>query len=197
MKKFVLATANQGKVREMRSILTSLGIDCVSRDEINIDLEIEETGTTFLENATLKATKISEISSLAAIADDSGLMVEALSGEPGVYSSSFGGDCLTDYERCLFLLKKLEKTEQRRAKFVCTIVCVFPDGNMVSAVGECQGTISTKPMGTGGFGYDPVFIPDGYNKCMAELTSEEKNKISHRSIALREFKAILAKQDIR
>jgi len=191
MKKFVLATANQGKVREMRSILSSLGIDFVSRNEINIDIDIEETGTTFLENATLKATKISEISSLPAMADDSGLMVEALDGAPGVYSSSFGGDDLTDYERCLFLLKKIENMEQRRAKFVCTIVCVFPDGNMVSAVGECHGTISTTPMGTGGFGYDPVFIPDGYDKSMAELTSDEKNKISHRSIALRELRTKL------
>ena len=191
MEKFVLATANAGKIREMRSILSGFGMECVTRDELDIDIEIEETGTTFLENATLKATKISEISSLAAIADDSGLMVESLGGEPGVYSSSFGGCNLSDIERCSFLLNKLKNMEQRRAKFVCNIVCAFPDGNLLSATGECHGAISAKPTGAGGFGYDPVFIPDGYDKSMAELTAEEKNKISHRSIALKNFKAAL------
>ena len=177
----------------MRSILSELGIDCITRDELNIDIEIEETGTTFLENATLKARKIAELSGLAAIADDSGLVVDALNGEPGVFSSSFGGENLTDSERAKFLLKKMEKMEQRCAKFVCTIVCAFPDGDLISSTGECSGTISKELKGSGGFGYDPIFIPVGKNKSMAELTSDEKNKISHRGAALHNFKNALAK----
>ena len=191
MKKFVLATANVGKIIEMRSILSDLGLELVTRDELDIDIEIEETGTTFLENATIKAKKIAELSGLAAIADDSGLMVEALGGDPGVYTSDFGGDNLSARERYLFLLKKMENMEQRGAKFVCTIVCAFPDGSLISATGECGGSIATEPAGSDGFGYDPVFIPTGYSKTMAELTREEKNKISHRSMALNNFKAKL------
>jgi len=190
-KKFVLATANAGKISEMRSILSDLGLELVTRDELGIDIEIEETGTTFLENATIKARKIAELSGLAAIADDSGLMVEALGGEPGVYTSDFGGDNLSARDRYLFLLKKMENMEQRGAKFVCTIVCAFPDGSLISATGECGGSIATEPTGSDGFGYDPVFIPIGYNKTMAELTREEKNKISHRSMALNNFKTKL------
>ncbi|MCL2249028.1 MAG: RdgB/HAM1 family non-canonical purine NTP pyrophosphatase [Oscillospiraceae bacterium] len=189
--KFVLATANAGKISEMRSILSDFGLELVTRDELGIDIEIEETGTTFLENATIKARKIAELSGMAAIADDSGLMVEALGGKPGVYTSSFGGDNLSARERYLFLLKKMENMEQRGAKFVCTIVCAFPDGDLISATGECGGSIATEEAGSDGFGYDPIFIPTGYSKTMAELTQEEKNKISHRSMALNNFKAKL------
>jgi XTP/dITP diphosphohydrolase len=191
MNKFVLATANAGKIIEMRSILSDLGLELVTRDELGIDIEIEATGTTFLANATSKAKKIAGLSGMAAIADDSGLMVEALGGEPGVYTSDFGGDNLSACERYLFLLKKMENMEQRGAKFVCTIVCAFPDGSLISATGECGGSIATEPAGSDGFGYDPVFIPIGYNKTMAELTREEKNKISHRSMALNNFKTKL------
>jgi len=189
--KFVLATANLGKIKEMRNILSGFGIDIVTRDELDIDIEVEETGTTFSENARLKAVAISELSNLPAIADDSGLVVEALNGEPGVYSSSYGGESLTTIERNEYLLRKMETMEQRGAKFVCNIVCVFPDGKELIATGECYGSISTKPAGSGGFGYDPVFIPDGKNKTMAELTQDEKNAISHRGNALKNFTDLL------
>jgi len=189
--KYVLATANPGKVKEMCDILNGTDIDIVTRDELGIDIEVEETGTTFLENATIKAKAICTASGFPAIADDSGLMVDALDGEPGVYSSSYGGDDLTAAERCLHLLKKMESMEQRDAKFVCTIVCVFPDGKLISAIGECYGKITTEPKGVGGFGYDPVFLPEGTDRTMAELTNNEKNLLSHRGKALRNFTGLL------
>ena len=195
--KYVLATANPGKVHEMRSILSVLGIEVVTRSELGIDIDIEETGTTFLENAALKAKAICGISGMPAIADDSGLIVDALNGKPGVYSSSFGGEELTSVERCVYLLKEIEKSEkaykkeQRKAKFVCTIVCAYPNGSLLTATGECNGVITQEPRGSGGFGYDPVFLPDGRDKTMAELTSEEKNYLSHRGKALINFSEIL------
>jgi len=184
---FVLATANPGKIKEMQELLTSLGIKIVTRESLGIDVDVEETGTTFFENASLKAKAICEISGLPSIADDSGLMVDALDGKPGVHSSSFGGESLSASERNSYLLSFLGKMEQRTAKFVCNIVCVFPSGALLSAVGECQGEITLEPKGSSGFGYDPVFLPDGFNKTMAELTVAEKNLISHRGKALLSF----------
>ena len=191
MKKYVLATANPGKVSEMQQILSKLNIECVTRNELGIDMVIEETGTTFFENAKLKAEAICAATGLPAIADDSGLIVEALGGEPGVYSSSYGGETLTSEQRCKFLLEKMQKMEQRRAKFVCNIICAFPDGSFFSATGECLGHITSTQTGNNGFGYDPVFQPDGYNVSMAEITSEQKNLISHRGKALRKFSELL------
>jgi len=194
MCKYVLATANPGKVKEMREILSGLGIEVVTRDDLGIVMDIEETGTTFFENAKLKATAICVASDMPSIADDSGLVVDALDGEPGVYSSSFGGEELSAEERCYYLLSKMEESkqlEQRRAKFVCTIICAFPNGDILSASGECKGTIMTELKGSGGFGYDPVFQPDGFIKSMAELTANEKNEISHRGKALSEFSKLL------
>jgi len=189
--KFALATANEGKIKEMCNILSSLGIEVVTRDELDINLDIEETGTTFAENARLKAVAICKLSKMPSIADDSGLVVNALNGEPGVYTSSYGGEKLTTKERYEYLLKNMENMEQRNAKFVCNIVCAFPSGKELIATGECSGSIATIPIGDGGFGYDPVFIPDGYKKTMAELSSDEKNAISHRSKALNNFVELL------
>ncbi|MCL2628137.1 MAG: RdgB/HAM1 family non-canonical purine NTP pyrophosphatase [Oscillospiraceae bacterium] len=191
MNEFILATANPGKVAEMQKILGDLSISFVTRDDFGITIDVEETGTTFLENATLKAKAICKASGLPAIADDSGLIVDALSGEPGLYSSSYGGEQLTNEERYNFLLKKMKNMEHRAAKFVCTIVCAFPSGELLTATGECLGTILEKPRGSGGFGYDPVFLPDGFEKSMAELTADEKNKISHRAVALFNFAELL------
>ena len=191
---FVLATANPGKISEMREILSGLGFEVVTRDELGIDIEVEETGATFAENALLKAAAICKATGLPAIADDSGLMVDALDGEPGVYSSSYGGEGLSDSEQCLYLINAMKNMEQRSAKFVCTIVCAFPDGSILSAVGECHGEILYAPQGSGGFGYDPVFVVGNLGKPMAELTLEEKNRVSHRGAALREFAAILEKR---
>ena len=184
---FVIATANPGKVREMREILSELGIDAVTRKELGIELEIEETGSTFLDNATLKARAICEASGMPSIADDSGLLVDALGGAPGVYSSSYGGPGLSDAQRCDYLLEKLKNKEQKSAKFVSTIVCAFPGGDILAAEGECHGEIIGSQRGFNGFGYDPVFLVRGKDRTMAELAPDEKNIISHRGVALREF----------
>ena len=193
--KLALATANPGKIKEMINILAEQGVEVITRESLGIDFEVEETGTTFSENARIKAAAIYNASKMPSIADDSGLAVDALGGEPGVYTSSFGGDELSATERCNYLLKKMEKVEdieQRRAKFVCTIVCAFPDGELIEASGECPGYIAFAPAGSGGFGYDPVFIPEGFDKTMAQLTSDEKNAISYRGEALRNFSRLLA-----
>jgi len=185
--KFALATANPGKIKEIREILSEYEIELVSRDDLGFNFDVEETGTTFLENALIKATAISKASGLPAIADDSGLIVDALDGEPGVYSSSYGGEELESSQRYLYLLEKMKNMKHRQARFVCTIVCVFPDGSVLSAEGECHGKIAAAPRGSGGFGYDPVFLVDGTDKTMAELSQGEKNKVSHRGAALHKF----------
>jgi len=190
--KFVLATANPGKINEMREILSQLGFDIVTRRELGIDIDVAETGATFLENATLKARAICSVAGMPAIADDSGLCIDALGGAPGLDSSSFGGDSLDDEGRCEYLLDLMRDMEQRSAKFVSTIVCVFPDGRLLTAAGECRGEIAAVPGGSGGFGYDPVFIAEGTGKTMAELPPEEKNERSHRGKALRNFALLLS-----
>jgi len=187
MNDYVLATANTGKVAEMQKILSDLNINVLTRDDLGITIDVEETGTTFYDNALLKAKAICLASCLPAIADDSGLVVPSLGGEPGLYSSSYGGNELTNEQRYNFLLSKMENMEHRAAKFVCTIVCVFPSKDIITATGECHGFITHTPKGTGGFGYDPVFLPDKMTKTMAELSTDEKNAISHRGIALRNF----------
>jgi len=189
---FVLATDNQGKIKEMKEILTKSGVDVLTRKDLGIVVDVEETGTTFEENALIKAKAICELSGMPAIADDSGLCIDALGGAPGLYSSSFGGNDLDDEERCGFLLKKLYNVKQRSAKFVSTIVCVFPDGRMIKALGECCGDIATERKGSNGFGYDPVFIATGSDRTLAQIPPEEKNAISHRGKALKEFSRLLA-----
>ena len=183
----MIASANQGKVGEMRSILDECGFEVVSRNELGIDVDIAETGATFLENAVLKAKAICEISGLPSIADDSGLVVDALGGDPGVDTSSYGGEALTDLERCAYLLEKMENMGQRGARFVCIIACALPDGGLLTAEGECRGEIATSLQGDDGFGFDPVFLIPGRGKTLAELTPDEKNAISHRGKALRAF----------
>ena len=189
--KFVLATQNQGKVKEMGSILGRFGIEVVSARELGIDLDVEETGTTFAENAMLKAKAICEAAQLPAIADDSGLCVDALNGGPGVYSARYGGEGLDDVGRYRLLLESMRGQTTRAAHFVCAIACAFPDGKTLTAEGRCDGTIAFAPMGEGGFGYDPVFFVPEYRKTFGQLTAEEKSAISHRGRALQEFVAKL------
>ena len=193
---FIIATNNQCKLQEMSAILVKYGIEAISLEQAGVCIEPEETGDTFYENALIKAEVTCNETGKPVIADDSGLCVEALDGAPGVYSKDYGGEDLTAAERCSFLLEKMEKMELRAAKFVCTIVCLFPDGKTFSAVGECYGEISHEPIGTGGFGYDPVFYVKELDKTMAQLTSEEKNTISHRGEALKKFSEILAKTNV-
>ena len=191
--RLILASNNKKKLKELREILSGFGIEVLSQSEAGIDLEVDETGTTFAENAFLKADGACKASGEICIADDSGLVVEALGGAPGVYSARYGGEGLTDTERYELLLRNLENEEHRDAKFVSSIACVFPDGTVIRAEGECCGTITREPHGEGGFGYDPVFYMDSLGKTMAEVTPEEKNAVSHRGNALRKFREELLK----
>lgn len=191
--KLILASNNKKKLKELREILSGFGIEVLSQSEAGIDLEVEETGSTFAENAFLKADGACKVSGEACIADDSGLVVEALGGAPGVYSARYGGEGLDDTQRYELLLKNLENEEHRDAKFVSSIACVFPDGSVISAEGECRGVITREPRGEGGFGYDPVFYMESLGKTMAEVTPEEKNAVSHRGNALRKFREELSK----
>ncbi|MFU0833470.1 MAG: dITP/XTP pyrophosphatase [Oscillospiraceae bacterium] len=181
--KLIIATHNQHKIEEFQRILSPLGVE-VATAHLQ---EVEETGRTFEENALLKAQAACRATGLPAVADDSGLMVDALNGEPGVYSSRYAGEGASS-EACnkklLAQLKDVPK-EQRNAKFVCTICCVFPNGDRITARGECPGVIAFAPRGTGGFGYDPLFLVG--EKSFAELPGEEKDAISHRGRALRQF----------
>ena len=188
--KLILASNNKKKLRELGEILSDMDVELLSQREAGCDFEVEETGTTFAENAYLKAKAVADATGLAAVADDSGLMVEALNGEPGVYSARYapGGHEASDKEKYEYLLSKLVNVELRAAKFVSSICCILPDGSIIRTEGECRGEILREPAGEGGFGYDPVFMPQGYDRSMAELGTEVKNRISHRANALREFK---------
>ena len=185
--KLVLASKNEKKLREMDEILSSLGIEVISEAQAGVDVEVEETGTTFEENSLLKAKAVMEASGLPAIADDSGLCVDALGGAPGVYSARYGGPELDDTGRYRLLLENM-KGQPRGARFVSVITCCFPNGDVLTARGECPGTIAFAPMGEGGFGYDPVFFLPKLKKTFAQLTPEEKNAVSHRGLALRGFR---------
>ena len=188
--KLILASNNKKKLRELGEILSDMDVELLSQRDAGCDFEVEETGTTFAENAYLKAKAVADATGLAAVADDSGLMVEALNGEPGVYSARYapGGHEASDKEKYEYLLSKLVNVEHRAAKFVSSICCILPDGSIIRTEGECRGEILREPAGEGGFGYDPVFMPQGYDRSMAELGTEVKNRISHRANALREFK---------
>ncbi len=189
--KVVSASGNKHKVREMEHILSSFGIELIPKSETAAkDVEIEETGSTFEENSLLKAEGVMRITKMTSIADDSGLTVDALDGAPGVYSARFAAENMNENaddeknnEKLLRLLKDVP-AEKRQAKFVSVITMMTPEGEIISARGECPGKIGFEPVGTNGFGYDPLFIPDGFDVTYAQLTEEEKNKISHRSKAL-------------
>lgn len=189
--KFVLATHNPGKLREMSDILSHLGVEVVSPADLGLTVEVEETGTTFAENAMLKAKAICAASGLPAIADDSGLCVDALNGGPGVYSARYGGEGLDDRGRYTLLLNSMRGQTTRAAHFACAIACAFPDGKTLTAEGRCDGAIAFAPLGEGGFGYDPVFLVPEKGKTFGQLTAEEKSAISHRGKALRDFSAKL------
>ena len=190
--RFVLASHNKGKLSEMQEILGELGVEVVLQSDVGLDLEPEETGATFLENAAIKARAVMEASGLPAIADDSGLCVDFLQGAPGIYSARYGG-LEDDKARNALLLSNLRGSTNRAAHFHSAIVCVFPNGDQVAAQGDCHGTIAFVPMGENGFGYDPVFFVPQLRKTFAQLTAEEKNAISHRGNALRAFAGELKK----
>ncbi len=189
--RFIIATHNAHKLLELRRILEPLGIEAVTDTDLGIQLpEVDETGETFAENAYLKAASACAFSGLPAIADDSGLMVDALDGAPGVYSARYAGENGTDEQCNIKLLDALKDVpaEQRGAQFVSAICCVFPDGDTVTANGIVRGSIGYAPKGENGFGYDPLFVTVEYDgKTSAEISDAEKDAISHRGKALRAF----------
>lgn len=191
--KAVLASKNPNKLREMREILTAGGVEVVLQSDVGADVTVEETGSTFEENALLKAQAVMEATGLPAIADDSGLAVDALSGAPGVYSARYGGEGLDDKGRYQLLLSNMRGQIDRRCRFVSVVCCAFPNGDVVTARGECPGTLAYAPRGEGGFGYDPIFFVPALKKTFAQLTPEEKNAVSHRGRSLAEFKIKLEK----
>ena len=196
--RILLATNNKGKVREYRSLLSHLPFEFVTPADMGITTEVEETGKTLEENARLKAVTLAGESKLVSMADDSGLEVDALGGEPGPLSARYAGEGATDQERINFLLKRLEGVPQhkRTARFRCVIAVARPDGKVALCSGECNGTITKEPRGETGFGYDPIFYLPDFNKTMAELPLEIKNKISHRGNAARQVPGLLAKLGI-
>lgn len=191
---FLIATHNMKKRAELERILSPLGISVKTADEAGIDLtDVEETGTTFEENAELKAVSGCKESGMPCIADDSGLMVDALDGAPGVYSARFAGghgDDRKNNDKLLECLKDVQPSD-RTAKYVACVCCVFPDGRKFTVRGECHGVIGFEEKGSNGFGYDPLFYIDG--RAFAEFSPEEKDKISHRGNALRKFAEELPK----
>ena len=191
--KMVLASKNPKKMKEMNEILSGMGVEVCLQSDVGIDIDVEETGTTFEENSLLKARAVMEASGLPAIADDSGLCVDALNGAPGVYSARYGGPELDDAGRYRLLLENMRGAGSRAAHFTSAIACVFPNGDAIEAEGICPGTIAFAPQGDGGFGYDPVFFLPQLRKTYAQLTAEEKAAVSHRGKALRLMKEELAK----
>ena len=185
--RFVLATHNPGKLREMGEILKDFGIEVVSPKDLGLTVDVEETGSTFAENAMLKAKAICKAAGLPAIADDSGLCVDALNGAPGVYSARYGGEGLDDRDRYLLLLNSLRGAPTRAAHFSCAVACAFPNGDTLTAEGRCDGAIAYAPLGEGGFGYDPVFLLPEKGKTFGQLSQEEKSAVSHRGRALQDF----------
>ncbi len=188
IRRLILASNNAKKLKELRAILADAGVEVIPQREAGCDFEVEETGETFEENAYLKASAVTKATGEAAIADDSGLCVDALGGAPGVYSARFTGNHAdSDEVRNRFLLEKLKDAEQRSARFVSCICCTLPNGDILRSRGECEGEILHAPRGENGFGYDPVFLVKSAGRSMAELSAEEKNRISHRAVALRRF----------
>ena len=186
--KMVLASKNPHKLVEIQKIVERFDIQLVLESELGVDIDVEETGTTFEENSLLKPKAVMEATGLPAFADESGIAVDALNGAPGVYSARYGfDDSLDDWGRLQLLLKNTENVPdgQRQAQFVCVITLMTPDGQVIQARGEVHGELLRAPAGTGGFGYDPIFYYPPLGKTLAEVAPEEKNQVSHRARALK------------
>ena len=193
MDKIVFATTNTGKIKEIKEILADFDVEVFSMEEMNINTDVEENGTTFEENSLIKARAISKLTGLPALADDSGLEVDYLNGEPGIYSARYlGRDTDYDYKNN-YIIDKLKdvKDNERSARFVCVISLVLPDGREFIKKGVMEGRIGYEIKGENGFGYDPIFYLPEYGKTSAEISGEEKNKISHRGKALRAMKELI------
>jgi XTP/dITP diphosphohydrolase len=186
-KSLIIATGNPGKVRELRRLLAALPVEILTPDQVGINLEVQETGTSYQENATLKALEYARRSNLVSLADDSGLEVEALGGAPGIHSARFAPQTgATDADRRAYLLEQLAAHPRPWiARFFCQVVIATPQEKLFTTTGICSGEIIPAERGTGGFGYDPIFFLPEFNQTMAELSPEIKNQISHRGRAVR------------
>lgn len=194
MDNILIATRNKGKIKEFKALFNKYKIKVYSLHDLREAIpEVEETGDTFKENARLKAEEIAQLLNRPVIADDSGLVIDALDGRPGVYSARYAHDQATDNENNKKVLTELKHIEMsdRTARFVAVLAFAIPNKETVFTEGVCEGKIITSPKGTNGFGYDPIFVPDGYDMTLAELTNDEKNKISHRSHALKALEDII------
>ena len=188
--KVVLASKNRHKLVEISKITEQFDMELVLQSDLGVDIDVEENGTTFEENSFIKAEAVMKATGLPALADDSGIAVDALNGEPGIYSARYGfDDSLDDWGRLLLLLKNTEHVPdgQRQAQFVCVITMVTPDGKVIQSRGEIHGELTREAKGENGFGYDPIFYYPPLGKTTAELSSEEKNEVSHRANALKDF----------
>ena len=188
--KVVLASKNKHKLEEISKITEKFGFELILQSQLGVDIDVEETGSTFEENSFLKADAVMKATGLPALADDSGICVEALHGEPGIYSARYGFDeSLDDWGRLRLLLKNMEQVPdgQRQAKFVCVITMVTPGGQVIQARGEIHGELLREARGENGFGYDPIFYYPPLGKTTAEMSPEDKNQVSHRANALRIF----------
>lgn len=190
MKKIIFATGNQGKMREIREILSDLDVEVLSMKEAGITADIEENGKSFEENAVIKAKAISKMTGEIVLADDSGLEIDYLNKEPGIYSARYMGEDTSYHIKNANLIRRLEGVpdEQRTARFVCAVAAAFPDGTVKTVTAAMEGRIGYEEKGENGFGYDPIFFLPEYGCTSAELSMEEKNKISHRGKALRAIK---------
>lgn len=198
MEKVVIASRNQGKIAEISAILAKYGMEAVSRDDAGVPpFEIEETGETYEENSYLKAKAVMDITGTATLADDSGLSVDTLSGAPGVFTARYAGENCTYYDNNVKLLGELRGVpmEERTATFVTVITMLFPDGTSIVARGECPGRIAEALSGDRGFGYDPLFIPDGYDDTFAAMPVEVKNTVSHRARALMRLEELIVERE--
>jgi non-canonical purine NTP pyrophosphatase, rdgB/HAM1 family len=188
--KVVLASKNKHKLEEISKITEKFDMELVLESELGVDIDVEETGSTFEENSFLKAEAVMKATGLPALADDSGIAVDALNGEPGIYSARYGFDeSLDDRGRLNLLLKNTENVpdDKRQAKFVCVITLVTPQGQTIQARGEVHGMLLRAPAGENGFGYDPIFYYPPFGKSLAQVSPEEKNRVSHRANALKVF----------
>ena len=200
IRKILFATGNEGKMREIRSILADTGAEVRSLKEAGISVQIAEDGTTFEENALIKARAVAaalEEKDCVVMADDSGLVIDALGGEPGIYSARYMGENTSYDRKNANLIARMEgiSEEKRTARFTCAIAAVLPDGREFTMQASIEGRIGYRPEGEGGFGYDPIFYVPGFGKTTAQMTAEEKNRVSHRGKALEQMKEVLRENE--
>lgn len=196
MQRIIIATSNEGKMKEFRALLSHKDVEIVSMKEAGIDIDIDENGTTFEENAAIKAKTVCDYSGCLCLSDDSGLVIDYLGGEPGIYSARYLGHDTPYEEKNRIIIDRLKGVpeENRTARFVCAVAAAFPDGRVLTVKDTFEGRIADEPAGCGGFGYDPIFFFPPASMTSAEMTAEEKNAVSHRGKALRKMVALLEKE---